>query len=734
MQLDTTDRVEGKGTTELHKGEAALNSNGRIDEAEARTGNAENPATVIESGQGQIRPRARLIRTLGAELISSEVVAVIELVRNSYDADATRVEVRFTDPHRAEEASLEIRDDGHGMTREILLGPWLEPATDFKTSGTGEFGGERSPDGRRRLGSKGVGRFAAQRLGSHLQLQTSTGGESVLEARFDWEALDRADRYLDELVIPWHVEESPGVQAGTSLLISGLRDKWTEDRFDRLRLALSRLLGPGIEDDEFSIVLVVNRVEEQIEAALDATAAMYSIEGRVDPGGRCAIRYRDITGSDEEWVRSVLWPSGDAACGPFEFRIAAWDLDRDALEYFFEKTGISPGLRAFRRLIRDHSGISLYRDGFRILPYGEPDNDWLRLDRRRVNNPTMRLSNNQMLGWLHLSADDNPGLCDQTNREGLVANDAYAHLRDVVLEILHYLENKRFRVRRTLGLGSGRRVSALPSVEPEREDEVQELLGRLQSADGAGAGDDLVEELRRAYVDKQEAMVEAIREYASLATVGQLAGLVFRQLAHPMRQLETELDGLSELIDELEPPAELKEEIRESLQRLTRLADEERLRLDKLDPLAVARRNKRSRHFDLRNCLMRVLEAMDDIFDEYGLEVYLEPEEELVVETDPHVVQSVLAILLQNSLDWLVETPLPVVEIKLEESGFSLSNNGPAIPQEHIDSIFDPYFTMREDAAGLGLTLARDLIAAAGGTIQAIERSNGVCFRVNFAR
>lgn len=717
----------------MGKGEAALNSMDRIHDQEAAADSGTGKATVIESGQGQIRPRARLIRTLGAELISSEVVAVIELVRNSYDADASRVEVRFTDPHRSEDASLEIRDDGHGMTRDILLGPWLEPATDFKKSGTGDFGGERSPNGRRRLGSKGVGRFAAQRLGSHLRLHTSTGADSVLEATFDWKALDRADRYLDELLIPWHVEHAPDVQAGTSLVVTGLRDHWTEDRFDRLRLALARLLGPGIENDQFSIILVVNDVEEEIDAALDATTAMYSIEGRVDLGGLCSIQYFDITGSEEEWERHVLWPSGDATCGPFEFRIAAWDLDRDALEYFFEKTGTSPGLRAFRKLIRDHSGISLYRDGFRILPYGEPDNDWLRLDRRRVNNPTMRLSNNQILGWLHLSADDNPRLCDQTNREGLVANDAYSHLREVVLELLHFLENKRFRVRRTLGIGSGRRASALPRVE-QGKDEFEELIGCLESEGGTGAGVQLIEGLRRVYAQRQEAVVDAVRDYASLATVGQLAGLVFRQLAHPIRQLETELDDLSDLLDEIEAPLGLEEEIRESLERLTRLAEEERLRLDKLDPLAVARRNNRSRQFDLRDCLGRVLEAMDDIFDEYGVEVYLEPQTEVVVETDPHVVQSVLAVLLQNSLDWLVETPLPVIEVKLEESGFSLSNNGPAIPQEHIDCIFDPYFTMREDAAGLGLTLARDLMAAAGGRIRAIETSDGASFRVDLVR
>ncbi len=96
---------------------------------------------LVAEGTGAFRPRARLIRTIGAELISSEIVAITELVRNSYDADASRVEIRFTDPHLPDVARLEIADNGHGMTREILLGPWLEPATDHKTGNGGAMGG-----------------------------------------------------------------------------------------------------------------------------------------------------------------------------------------------------------------------------------------------------------------------------------------------------------------------------------------------------------------------------------------------------------------------------------------------------------------------------------------------------------------------------------------------------------------------------------------------------------------
>ena len=157
---------------------------------------------MVDQGFGKIRPRARLIRALGEELISNEIVAILELVRNCYDADAHLVEIHFSDPHRPESASLEIRDDGHGMPKEVLLGPWLEPATDHKSSeASGPYAGDRSPGGRRRLGSKGVGRFATRRLGRHLALCTRTDSRHELQADFDWQILEEQGRFLDQLRI-----------------------------------------------------------------------------------------------------------------------------------------------------------------------------------------------------------------------------------------------------------------------------------------------------------------------------------------------------------------------------------------------------------------------------------------------------------------------------------------------------------------------------------------------------
>ena len=677
----------------------------------------------VAEGKGRIRPRARLLRTIGAELISSEIVAVIELVRNSYDADATLVRLVFDQPENPDSATLEIRDNGHGMSREILLGPWLEPATDHKSEvGDGETGGTESPRGRRRLGSKGVGRFAAQRLGAKLKLRTRAEGSiTELSAWFDWTALEEG-KYLDEVRIPWREHHPVHIEGhGTHLRILDLRNRWTPDRFDKLKLGLSRLISPTIEE-EFRIEITINGAPERIRPAVDLEQAMYAVAGEVTEGGRCRIRYTDLNGDAEEWERTVLWPgASEETCGPFSFRIAAWDLDSPALNHFLKLTRKDIGLRDFRRIIRDHSGIALYRDSFRILPYGEPDNDWLRLDRRRVNNPTMRLSNNQILGTIQLSADENSHLQDQTNREGLVTNEAYAHLQEVVLELLGYLETRRFAARRAMDIDWQRRTSKLPSLEAADGGELDGLLSGIRTGNGTTKDD--IETIKRAFTEIREASADTVRHYAGLATSGQLSGLVFRQLMHPIRQARSELDLALEEAERPAPSVDDLEDLQSSLKSALQHLRTMEKRIEKLDPLALGGRGRRVSDIELGATLQDVLEAFEDEFDRYAVALDFQAEPEVTVRSNREIAQQVLANLLENALFWAPQggARIPVVTVRLTSRGFSISDTGPGIPERLRPVIFDPHFTTRDGAHGLGLTLAKDLLKGVGGRIRLSE-------------
>jgi len=708
------------------------------------TGSIPEGASKAASGMGRLRPRARLLNSIGAELISSEIVAVIELVRNSYDADSKEVEIVFTGLRGEGEATVEIRDDGHGMSREVLLGPWMEPATDFKSEkGRGHQAGTRSPRGRRRLGSKGVGRFASQRLGSHLTLSTRTpNSETELSARFDWTEIERPDRYLDEMQIPWE-ERAPEQLGGpgTILRISGLRDEWTPDRFEKLRVALARLVSPDHDGDTFKIELVIGGYRERVRSIIDRNQAMYSLRGTVDGSGHAHIVYGDLQGNEETWERAVLWPTEEGKnCGPFSFRLSAWDLDREPLLHYLKEIESPLGLRDFRRSLRDHSGVSLYRDGFRTLPYGEPDNDWLRLDRRRINNPTLRLSNNQILGFVSLTADDNPGLRDQTNREGLVANAAYEHLREVVCELLGYLENRRFAARRANEMGIDRGSSKLPELTADVDRRIDTLLAEMKAG---GAQRDLGA-LKEALDERRQAEAETIRLYSGLATTGQLAGMLFAQVGHSMLQFESELRSLElevtrHKLEEEDLPEGFVEDLAWSMQRLKTLARETRAKLEKVDPLVQPGRGRRLRDATLEECVQVVLDAFADQFAESQISVEVVGDKEATVKTNVSVVQQALAAVLDNALHWTATKPKTrseearLVRICFEAGAIVVANNGPSISEEDRPHLFEAHFTRRPGAAGLGLALASDLLRSIGATIVHRQTATGPSFVISMA-
>lgn len=681
-----------------------------------------------QEGIGRFRPRARLLSSLGEELISSETVAVLELVRNCYDADATRVELHFKNLSDLTEASLELRDNGHGMTEQVLLGPWMEPATDHKTRGRNAInGGELSPGGRRRLGSKGVGRFATQRLGRKLLLVTRPLQlQYELEAHFDWSVLEGTNHYLDQLEVPWKRRE-PGLFniQGTSLQMTSLRDAWNDERFERLRIGLSRLISPVLEGQQFEIVLIVNGVEEQIRPIIDRQRAMFSLEGRVEEGGHAILTYADLHGTHETWERALIWSPGGLSCGAFQFRIHSWDLDREALEPFLAQASPPIKSRDFKRLLREHAGISLYRDGFRILPYGEPDNDWLRLDRRRVNNPTLRFSNNQLLGWIQLSAEMNPELKDQTNREGLVDNEAYRHLQAVVIELLSMLETRRAHARRR-STPLQNRAPTLPELTTRSDKEIDKVLDGLESGREARPQ---VGQLRELLQTRRAEVAGAVQHYAGLATSGVLSAQVYQQLQHPLKKLRHELKMVQHDLDA--ESLELIVECRRGVMEALALVETLELRLQKADPFISGRSHRKLQRMTIKVLVQELLMIYADRLAELMINVVWQEVPNIEWLTRGEVLQQALAHVIENALYWLSRvTSTRVLRIVIEPERLSVENNGPRIDKGLLATIFEPHVSMKPEGTGLGLTIARDLLSSQNLEIVADNTETGVAFSI----
>lgn len=683
------------------------------------------------SGEEAFRPRARIIRAIGEDLISNEFIAITELVKNAYDADAHLVRIEFESPVRKGAGALIVADDGHGMTLDVLKTAWLEPATPSKLRAP------RSLGGRRVTGEKGLGRFAAARLADGLILESIVAGTRVV-ARVEWGAFQKEDSYLDQVRFQWEeYATAPDDRPGTRLRLETLHDDWSEASFRRLRAELARLVAPQRGEDTFTIALALPSAFSHLTGQITPPAMLARAHYRL-AGSMSAEGHLMATGNSEDGefpLDRVITVSGGTPprCGPFAFEISVWNRDAENLATLAMSLGSTQ--RDLRRDLDEACGVSIYRDGFRVLPYGGADNDWLRLDLRRVQNPTMRLSNNQIVGALYIAADANPALRDQTNREGLVESQALNDLRDCVRAILGEIESVRYRSRRRRPKRDARPpLFAALAIEPirmafhERYPGDAEFLSYLdERAAEAGAAVDEVQEV--------------LARYRRLATLGQLVDVVLHDGRTPVAAIANECDLARRDIQRAPSLEPLRQVLVAKLDTIGKQTEVLSSLLRRIAPFGGRKRG--------RPVPRPVEEMVGDAFSIYhgrlgelAVTVTL-PQGSTLVTADPAEIQQILANLLDNAVYWLEKVPKAtraiVVQVRKAGDGaveILFSDSGPGVPEEVRQHIFEPYFSTKPDGIGLGLTIAGETAAEYGGTLELVAHGAlpGANFRVLLRR
>ncbi len=199
---------------------------------------------------------------------------------------------------------------------------------------------------------------------------------------------------LSDVRSPWDLRKPEWLDKhGTILRLSGLRATWNERMFRRLSTRLSRLVSPFDAIGDFQIHIESDEFPDYAGPVTGGylDVAPYSLEATFDGGETVSVRLDRGKAARHPWTGSE-----PLVCGSVRVRLYAFDLETEALA----KMGPRVDVRAW---LREWSGVSVYRDGFRVWPYGEPHDDWLRLDQRRVNNPVVKLSNNQVVGFVEIA-------------------------------------------------------------------------------------------------------------------------------------------------------------------------------------------------------------------------------------------------------------------------------------------------------------------------------------------
>eukprot|EP00456_Euglypha_rotunda_P036159 TRINITY_DN277_c0_g1_i3.p1 TRINITY_DN277_c0_g1~~TRINITY_DN277_c0_g1_i3.p1 ORF type:complete len:707 (+),score=112.97 TRINITY_DN277_c0_g1_i3:2219-4339(+) len=677
------------------------------------------------------------MRTFGNELISSELVAIIELVKNAYDADATRVLINFTEPLTINQGRIEVLDDGHGMSLQTILSAWMEPATSFKKKET------RSPRFKRRVtGEKGIGRFAASKLADTLEvISRCPGSDEESRVIFDWRQYDDETKYLHEIEALWETstpndikpggvsnllwmnEETVPLDAGTQgtmLRMERLRNVWNRDKLEDLRIGLSRLVPPKLKlsvpvEDVFHIVLRMPEEFSDISGIVGPSEVFqkppYELSGEISEDGDYSF-HLSFPGIEEDIKgRFTLDKNHLPVCGPLRLELRVWD--RDA-------TGLAELVRSFgstQKNIRDApdkvAGVQLFRDGFRIFPYGDAGNDWLELDKRRVNNPTLRLSNNQVVGFVLITADKNSQLRDQSNREGLMESQATDDLRQLMRATINEIEQRRWAIRHP------------PETEDQRKskgglftDFNLDALGRAIKKTHAGdtALIALIDQANTELKSKVEEVQQVLARYHRLATLGTLVDTFLHDGRAPLGKIKNEAFLINrEIAKPKADPATVIEKIRRSVQLIGTQAEAISTVFTRLEPFAGRRRGRPAK-VRLEDIIRDAFAVLETIISELAVQTTL-PSTNTEVTVDPPELQEVIIILLDNSLHWLRTMPVgdrrihvDVVRRSTSSIEITFSDNGPGVPDAVRDAIFQPYFSTKPDGIGLGLAIAGEIV------------------------
>ncbi len=679
-----------------------------------------------------MRPRARLIGLIGDELISDEPVALVELVKNAYDADATRVEVRFegSDPERPER--IVVVDNGTGMDLDTVLTAWFEPGTVIKRKQ------ERSPGGRLYQGAKGIGRFAAARLAESLMLESKTeGADEGVFVLLEWGRFDD-ESYLDEITIDYELHPLPDLERGTRLTLEKLRKVWEKEDYEELHARLSRLISPFNDVTDFNIFLDIPAHPEfsgEVQPPELILKPKYLLKGTVDEKGFFTGELQVDGKRHRKFPRHKLGErDSEPVCGPFEVEIRAWDRDREGLEPISERLGM--GIREIRRTLDTYCGVSIYRDGFRVYPYGQKGNDWLNLDIRSRLNPVKNLANNQVIAAVRISREHNPELRDRSTREGMVMNTAHAALEEWFKEVLSLLEEERYRLRP--------RKERIERTDPLFEAfELRETVQRARSELGK---DHPVTRLITEAEQQIKAGVERVQEvYSRLlmsAGLGHMVDIVIHEIGAPLGKINRQLAVLEKDLERL-LDNEGKKKITPRLESIKGWLEQIHNLRQRLEPQTPAKRG-RATTFNVRDEIEDNFRLYEALLQKQGIRYeIIAPRTPVRVKMSRACLGQIVANMIDNSIFWLVRDKGAGrgghIQVKLEtlEHGFRLlfSDDGPGVPEEDRSRIFEPYFSRKPNGMGLGLYIARLVIEPYGKLVYRDDCGlPGACFEARFER
>ncbi len=698
---------------------------------------------------------AGIINRLGKELVGRHETAVSELVKNAYDADATEVDLIFEDAWDTG-GTLTIKDNGSGMNRNELINGFMRLSSSEKIHNP-----KSEKYTRTRAGRKGIGRFATQRLGERLTILTQKeDSDTALKITIDWKNFE-TDKDLSSISNSIEIVPKTKIE-GTDLIIEELRESWSDATIKRVYRYTADLLQP--------FPLSKSRTKQE--------------ENRIDPGFHSSYYRKDgddiykIIDEEEAFLKHALAEIEgyvlDDGQGCWSLESSKLDFpqetfligkDKDLPEskfefikhvhfkcyYFIYDTSLLPPqtMGFIREVANERGGIRLYRNGFRVLPYGEKGNDWIGLDesvRRRVIITPHQ--NNSFFGFVEVDGQASNLFDETSSREGVVENPAFEELTDFVYRVIISAVLRVADLRNRKGRASQKDWQVKDANPTEKVDlaidKIKEILlnptDSKQNESGSGSDnsktkiEDAFQEYDDARQQEKQEKQDLIDELNMLRILAGL-GLVIGEFVHEIKRF---LPGFNTDIAFLMNAVKDYPEVIGRVVRLETNIKSFTAYTSYFDSSISRNVFRELEPIDLRNVVNEFRDVIQNDLKRSGLTLHkplYEGFDLITVPMHPSEWASILFNLYTNSKKAIKRTGEIGGQILIRcgrENDIlflEFSDTGDGIPTKNEEAIFSAFFTTSSASSknsldsealtgtGLGLKIIRDIIESYDGSI-----------------
>ena len=704
----------------------------------------------------KIKPYARLLTMLGDQLIKNEQIALIELIKNAYDADADWVKVSFENFGNNLEVLINskiiIEDNGEGMSLKTIEKSWMNPATPNKFVKKGE---SKKTKKKKRIiqGEKGIGRFSMLKLGKNILITTRPENSDVeFEIDYDLSAYDddfltengdEKELFLDDLNIEVRTKKpaiivdkeiNVGYQPfnrgnhGTRIEISNLKGEWNKKKIKNIYEDISKLesifdrifkknkkndftVGVYIDGERYSLE---EDYIEKLSWLFDTKAVFKISEGKFNPETKVFTfkengipKHLKIESPvfKKNWVYRQRFQdkkNGEyrpPECGNFSFNFIIFDFGKNApAKYLLSNDD--------RQLIKKHR-IYLYRDSIRVFPYGDPEDDWLKIDTYRGTiSAGQFFSNDQVVGWIEISKAGNPELKDKTNREGLIdEGNATQDFTTLIQSFLSYFRLHQFKQYQENNKDKTKQDIFRTEEVKRQYEELKKHFTDNPTAINA------INNLYKTYSIERKYLTQRVEATEDLASVGLSVETASHDL---MLMLSKGILGIDDLIKDCMGGSVTIDKVNEELQKLRGIFSFVETQMKDIQLLFRSSKQRR-RNIRVNDILQKVVRIYKNTLTKASIKLEIEKIGSPLIATCTDAVLLQLFInLFDNSIFWLSDIDIKEknITIKLDGNNGKLifSDNGPGINKDDAPYIFEPFYSAKEEGRGLGLYIARQLL------------------------